>query len=89
MTNLELEKKISTAFDDIAPDDFEKIYSISLTNQKIRKKKAFAFVNAKKEKERKGTKNATRLNCKNIYNPRKHTRHTRTNIHCSTYVSYI
>lgn len=39
MTNLELEKKIFTAFDDIAPDDFEKIYSISLTNQKIRNKK--------------------------------------------------
>lgn len=39
MTNLELEKKISTAFDDIAPDHFEKIYENFQQKQKIRKKK--------------------------------------------------
>lgn len=39
MTNLELEKKISTAFDDIAPDNFEKIYENFQEKQKIRKKK--------------------------------------------------
>ncbi len=39
MTNLELEKKISTAFDDIAPDNFEKIYANFQQKQKIRKKK--------------------------------------------------
>ena len=39
MTNLELEKKISTAFDDIAPDNFEKIYENFQQKQKIRKKK--------------------------------------------------
>lgn len=39
MTNLELEKKISTAFDDIAPDNFEKIYANFQQKQRIRKKK--------------------------------------------------
>jgi len=39
LTNLELEKKISTAFDDIAPDNFEKIYANFQQKQKNRKKK--------------------------------------------------
>ncbi len=39
MTNLELCKKIFTAFDDIAPDNFEKIYANFQEKQKIRKKK--------------------------------------------------
>ena len=40
MTNFELEKKISTAFDDIAPDNFERIYANFQQKQKIRKKKS-------------------------------------------------
>ncbi len=39
LTNLELEKKISTAFDDITRDNFEKIYANFEQSQKIRKKK--------------------------------------------------
>ncbi len=39
MTNLELEKKISTAFDDISPNHFEEIYTNFQQKQKIRKKK--------------------------------------------------
>ena len=39
MTNLELEKKISTAFDDIAPDNFDSIYADFQQKQKIRRKK--------------------------------------------------
>jgi len=39
LTNLELEKKISTAFDDIAPDNFDRIYADFQQKQKIRRKK--------------------------------------------------
>lgn len=39
MTDLELKRKISAAFDDIAPDNFEKIYANFEEKQKIRKKK--------------------------------------------------
>ena len=38
LTDLELEKKISTAFYDIVPDNFEKIYANFL---KIKKQKIF------------------------------------------------
>lgn len=39
MTNLDLEKKISIAFDDIAPNDFEKIYANFQQNPKIKNKR--------------------------------------------------
>ena len=39
MANLDLEKKISTAFDDIAPNDFEKIYANFQQTSKFKSKK--------------------------------------------------
>jgi hypothetical protein len=39
LTNLDLEKKISIAFDDIAPNDFEKIYANFQQNPKIKNKR--------------------------------------------------
>lgn len=39
MTNLDLEKKISIAFDDIAPNDFEKIYANFQQNPKTKNKR--------------------------------------------------
>jgi hypothetical protein len=39
LTNLDLEKKISTAFDDIAPNDFEKIFASFQQTSKFKNKK--------------------------------------------------
>ena len=39
MTNLDLEKKISSAFDDIAPNDFEKIYANFQQTSKFKNKR--------------------------------------------------